>query len=44
MLKVWGARAEPGVAPSAAPGMVLAADAAGIRVQTGQGVLVLTEV
>ncbi|MCX7663432.1 MAG: methionyl-tRNA formyltransferase [Tepidimonas fonticaldi] len=44
MLKVWGARAEPAVAPSAAPGTVLAADAAGIRVQTGQGVLVLTEV
>ncbi|MDM7456595.1 MAG: methionyl-tRNA formyltransferase [Tepidimonas sp.] len=44
VLKVWGARAEAAAAPSAAPGTVLAADATGIRVQTGQGVLVLTEV
>ncbi len=44
MLKVWGARAEVAAAPSSEPGTVLAADATGIRVQTGQGVLVLTEV
>ncbi len=42
-LKVWAARAEAGP-PAAAPGTVLAADDAGIRVQTGDGVLVLTEV
>jgi len=42
-LKVWAARAEPAPA-RAAPGTVLAADDAGIRVHTGDGVLVLTEV
>lgn len=44
--KVWAAYAEPDPAgaPSAAPGTVLAADTTGLRVQTGAGVLVLTEV
>jgi methionyl-tRNA formyltransferase len=42
-LKVWMAHAEPG-GVEAAPGTVLAARADGIRVQTGAGVLVLTEV
>lgn len=42
-LKVWAARAEAGPL-AAAPGTVLAADDAGIRVQTSDGVLVLTEV
>ena len=45
-LKVWGAHALP-TAPTgpqaAAPGTVLAADASGVQVQTGAGVLVLTE-
>jgi methionyl-tRNA formyltransferase len=45
-LKVWGAHALP-AAPmgtqAAAPGTVLAADASGVQVQTGAGVLVLTE-
>ncbi len=40
-VKVWAARAEPG--GSGAPGQVLAADAQGIRVATGEGVLVLTQ-
>ncbi|MGQ9725088.1 MAG: methionyl-tRNA formyltransferase [Tepidimonas sp.] len=43
VLKVWAARAES-APPQGAPGEVLAADDAGIRVQTGDGVLVLTEV
>lgn len=51
-IKVWGARAEPAAAhtepPTAAggearPGQVLAADDHGVRVQTGDGVLCLTE-
>ena len=40
-VKVWAARAAPG--GSGAPGQVLAADAQGIRVATGEGVLVLTQ-
>ncbi len=41
-VKVWSAHPEAGAA-TAAPGQVLAADAQGIRVATGDGVLVLTE-
>jgi methionyl-tRNA formyltransferase len=41
-IKVWAARAEVGSAVGV-PGQVLAAGADGIRVQTGDGVLVLTE-
>ncbi len=41
-IKVWAARAETGNA-AGVPGQVLAAGADGIRVQTGDGVLVLTE-
>ena len=41
-IKVWAAR--PGTAgASAAPGQVLSADAQGVRVATGEGALVLTE-
>jgi methionyl-tRNA formyltransferase len=44
-LKVWRAQAEMASAVSpTAPGTVVAADDHGIRVQTGDGVLVLTEV
>ena len=44
-VKVWMADAEPSDAaqPGALPGVVLAVVADGIRVQTGDGVLVLTE-
>jgi methionyl-tRNA formyltransferase len=42
VIKVWAAHAESGSAP-AVPGQVLAADGSGIRVATGGGVLVLTE-
>ncbi|MBS3998087.1 MAG: methionyl-tRNA formyltransferase [Hydrogenophaga sp.] len=43
-VKVWMAHAEAsGHASDAVPGLVLAAAADGIRVQTGDGVLVLTE-
>lgn len=42
-IKVWSAQAEAATATGAVPGQVLAADGAGIRVQTGDGVLVLTE-
>lgn len=44
-LKVWRAEVQAGGAPSGAspPGTVLSVDAAGVRVQTGQGVLCLTE-
>jgi methionyl-tRNA formyltransferase len=44
-LKVWRAQAEasPAASPTA-PGTVVAVDDHGIRVQTGDGVLVLTEV
>lgn len=41
-IKVWAARAEASAA-AGPPGQVLAAGADGIRVQTGDGVLVLTE-
>jgi len=41
-LKVWAARVLP-PAPAPAPGTVLAADAHGVQVQTGDGVLLLTE-
>jgi methionyl-tRNA formyltransferase len=41
-IKVWSARAEADAA-AGIPGQVLAAGAEGIRVQTGDGVLVLTE-
>ena len=42
-VKVWSARAESGGAGGASPGQVLAAGPEGIRVMTGDGVLVLTE-
>ena len=41
-VRIFRARAEPEV-PAAQPGTVLAADAHGIRVATGSGVLVITE-
>jgi methionyl-tRNA formyltransferase len=41
-IKVWAAHCEGGSSP-AAPGQLLAADGSGIRVATGDGVLVLTE-
>ncbi len=41
-IKVWAARAQPGVS-AGVPGQVLAADADGIRVQTGEGALLITE-
>jgi methionyl-tRNA formyltransferase len=41
-IKVWSASAQPNAA-TGVPGQVLAASADGIRVQTGQGVLVITE-
>ena len=42
-VKVWSARVEAGGASGASPGQVLAAGPEGIRVMTGDGVLVLTE-
>ncbi len=42
-VKVWAARAEAGGADGAVPGQVLAAGPEGIRVMTGDGVLVLAE-
>jgi len=44
-LKVWAARvlAQPGPGPALPNGTVLAADARGVQVQTGAGLLVLTE-
>jgi methionyl-tRNA formyltransferase len=42
-VKVWSAQTEAAAPTGAAAGQVLAADGAGIRVQTGDGVLVLTE-
>ncbi|WP_137921078.1 methionyl-tRNA formyltransferase [Hydrogenophaga sp. 2FB] len=42
-IKVWAAHADTEAATSGVPGDVLAADADGIRVATGNGVLVLTE-
>lgn len=42
-VKVWSARAESGGAGGASPGQVLSAGPEGIRVMTGDGVLVLTE-
>ena len=42
-VKVWAARPEAGGADGAAPGQVLATGPEGIRVATGDGVLVLTE-
>ncbi len=43
-VKLWAAHAEAGPAPAAGtPGQVLAVGAGGIRVMTGEGVLVLTE-
>ncbi len=43
-LKLWRAVAEPGdPGPASTPGTVLAADAQGLRVQCGQGVLRATE-
>jgi methionyl-tRNA formyltransferase len=41
-VKVWTAALEPGQA-TVAPGTVLSADASGVRVQTGEGVLRLLE-
>lgn len=41
-LKCWAGRAQPGGA-GAAPGTVLGADATGLAVATGEGVLLLTE-
>ncbi len=43
-LKVWAAHPEAPVHSAVLPGTVLQADQHGIRVQTGDGVLVLTEV
>ena len=40
--KLWSARAQP-TAEAVVPGQVLAADADGIRVQTGEGALLITE-
>ena len=42
-LKVWAARVGPPAPAAAAPGTVLAADAHGVQVQTGTGVLLLSE-
>ncbi|MGI9216212.1 MAG: methionyl-tRNA formyltransferase [Hydrogenophaga sp.] len=42
-VKVWSAHADAAGAAGARPGQVLAADGHGIRVATGDGVLVLTE-
>ncbi len=42
-VKVWAVRAEAGVADGAVPGQVLVAGPEGIRVMTGDGVLVLAE-
>ncbi len=42
-VKVWGAHAEAAGGATGAPGQVLAAGAEGIRVMSGDGVLVLTE-
>lgn len=42
-VKVWGARLEDVSTGSTEPGTVIAADADGVRVACGQGVLVLTE-
>jgi methionyl-tRNA formyltransferase len=42
-LKLWRAEAQPGDASGAAPGTVLAAQADGVRVACGSGVLKLTE-
>ena len=42
-VKIWAARTEAGHSGAARPGQVLTADAQGIRVATGEGVLVLTE-
>ena len=42
-LKVWRAHAQPALAPQAAPGTVLGVASDGVRVATGDGVLVLTE-
>jgi methionyl-tRNA formyltransferase len=42
-VKVWAVRAEAGGADGTVPGQVLAAGPEGIRVMTGDGVLVLTE-
>lgn len=43
-LKIWAAQAEDSpMTPASSPGTVLQADAQGLRVQTGQGVLRLTE-
>ena len=42
-VKVWAAHASPCGVAAAQPGQVLAAGADGIGVQTGDGVLVLTE-
>jgi methionyl-tRNA formyltransferase len=42
-VKVWAARAEGPAGPGAGPGQVLSAEPDGIRVSTGEGTLVLTE-
>jgi methionyl-tRNA formyltransferase len=42
-VKVWAARAEGPAGPGAGPGQVLSAGPDGIRVSTGEGTLVLTE-
>jgi methionyl-tRNA formyltransferase len=42
-VKVWTARAEAGNGQVAAPGTLVSAGAEGLRVQTGDGVLVMTE-
>ena len=43
VIRVWRADAQAGAAHDAQPGTVLAADADGVRVATGEGVLRLTE-
>ena len=42
-LKVWAAEAHPAGAVTTAPGTVCSADATGVQVQTGDGVLCLTQ-
>ena len=42
VIKLWSASAQPAAA-AGVPGQVLAADADGIRVQTGEGALLITE-
>jgi len=43
-LKIWKARVEKNIVPDAVPGQVVAADADGIAVVTGDGLLVMEEI